>query len=50
MRGKLLQLCEQVPVLKNLAVFLDQLVLAGGQLKSDQAAHNSCLIIEQVGS
>ena len=36
----------QVPVLKNLAHLLDQLVLSGGQGSGD--TRSSCLIIEQV--
>lgn len=34
-------------MLKNLALFLDQAVLSGGQMPDD--TRNSCLIIEQVG-
>ncbi|KAK9802993.1 hypothetical protein WJX73_006147 [Symbiochloris irregularis] len=43
-------LLDQVPVLKNLALFLDQLVLSGGQQQQGSDAHNACLIIEQVPS
>lgn len=36
----------QVPVLKNLAHLLDQVILSGGQASGE--ARSSCLIIEQV--